>query len=59
MEAANPPLASTPGKIEVVEFFWYGCPHCYACEPAIEEWSKRLPNDVSFRKVHVPKRRAA
>ncbi|MGE1135145.1 thiol:disulfide interchange protein, partial [Bacillus velezensis] len=28
--ALNPPLASTPGKIEVIEFFWYGCPHCYA-----------------------------
>lgn len=28
-------LPTTPGKIEVVEFFWYGCPHCYAFEPAI------------------------
>jgi len=49
----NPPLPSTPGKIEVVEFFWYGCPHCYAFEPAVEAWSKQLPADVSFRKVHV------
>lgn len=49
----NPPLAATPGKIEVVEFFWYGCPHCYAFEPAIEAWSKQLPADVAFRKVHV------
>lgn len=46
-------LPPTPGKIEVVEFFWYGCPHCYAFEPAIEEWAKKLPADVAFRKVHV------
>jgi len=46
-------LPSTPGKVEVVEFFWYGCPHCYAFEPAIEAWAKQLPADVAFRKVHV------
>ena len=46
-------LPTTPGKIEVVEFFWYGCPHCYAFEPAIEAWVKQLPADVAFRKVHV------
>jgi thiol:disulfide interchange protein DsbA len=49
----NPPLPSTPGKIEVVEFFWYGCPHCFAFEPAVEEWAKKLPADVVFRKAHV------
>lgn len=47
------PLPTTPGKIEVVEFFWYGCPHCYAFEPAIEAWAKQLPADVVFRKAHV------
>jgi len=46
-------LPTTPGKIEVIEFFWYGCPHCYAFEPAIEAWAKQLPADVAFRKVHV------
>jgi thiol:disulfide interchange protein DsbA len=46
-------LPTTPGKIEVVEFFWYGCPHCYVFEPAIEAWSRQLPADVAFRKVHV------
>ena len=46
-------LPQTPGKIDVVEFFWYGCPHCYAFEPQIEAWSKQLPPDVAFRKVHV------
>ena len=51
--AINPPLPGTPGKIEVVEFFWYGCPHCFAFEPAIEAWTKNLPTDVVFRKAHV------
>ncbi len=49
----NPPLGTPPGKIEVIEFFWYGCPHCYAFEPFIESWTKQLPSDVAFRKVHV------
>ncbi|WP_457389812.1 thiol:disulfide interchange protein DsbA/DsbL [Roseateles sp. P5_E1] len=49
----NPPLPTTPGKIEVIEFFWYGCPHCKVFEPAIEAWAKQLPADVAFRKVHV------
>jgi len=47
------PLPTTPGKIEVVEFFWYGCPHCYALEPMLREWVKQLPADVAFRRVHV------
>jgi len=41
------------GKIDVVEFFWYGCPHCNAFEPMLDAWSKRLPSDVAFRRVHV------
>ncbi len=39
-------------KVEVVEFFWYGCPHCYALDPIIEDWKKNLPEGVAFR--HVP-----
>jgi thiol:disulfide interchange protein DsbA len=35
----------------VVEFFWYGCPHCYNLEPYIESWLKKLPADVEFRRV--------
>ena len=46
-------LPSPDKKIEVVEFFWYGCSHCYSFEPAIEAWSKRLPPDVAFRQVPV------
>lgn len=39
------------GKIEVLEFFWYGCPHCYRFNPVLEEWRKNLPDDVVFRPV--------
>jgi protein dithiol oxidoreductase (disulfide-forming) len=38
-------------KIEVVEVFWYGCPHCYDFEPFIERWLKELPEDVEFRRM--------
>src|SRR5450759_2372298 len=41
------------GKIEVVEFFWYSCPHCNAFEPSFEAWSKRVPKDVLVRSVPV------
>ena len=41
------------GKIEVVEFFWYNCPHCNAFEPTLEAWIKRVPKDVSVRRVPV------
>lgn len=49
------PLAVTApaGKVEVVEFFWYGCPHCNAFEPMLDAWTKKLPADVSFRRVPV------
>jgi thiol:disulfide interchange protein DsbA len=48
----NPPLpVESKGKIEVVEFFWYGCPHCYNLEPHIETWLKKLPADVEFRRI--------
>ena len=54
--SVNPPAPTDapPGRIEVVEFFWYGCPHCYAFEPVLKEWIAKLPADVAFRKVHVP-----
>ena len=43
----------TSGKIEVVEFFWYGCPHCNQFEPALDAWQKQLPADVAFRRMPV------
>ena len=41
------------GKIEVVEFFWYNCPHCNTFDPLLESWIKRLPADVVVRKVPI------
>jgi thiol:disulfide interchange protein DsbA len=38
-------------KIEVVEFFWYGCIHCYNLEPYLESWLKKLPADTQFRRI--------
>jgi thiol:disulfide interchange protein DsbA len=38
-------------KIQVLEFFWYGCIHCYNLEPSLESWVKTLPPDVEFRRV--------
>ncbi len=46
-------LPTPPGKIEVIEFFWYGCPHCFVFDPTLEAWVKQLPADVSFRRLHV------
>jgi protein dithiol oxidoreductase (disulfide-forming) len=45
--------AAEAGKIEVIEFFWYGCPHCNVFEPALEAWVRKLPADVVFRRVPV------
>ena len=39
----NPAPVPGHGKIDVVEFFWYGCPHCHALEPALDVWSAKLP----------------
>jgi len=50
---AEPAPAGPPGKIEVIEFFWYECPHCNAFEPALEAWTKQQPEDVAFRRVPV------
>lgn len=41
------------GKIEVVEFFWYSCPHCNTFEPALEAWMKAAPKDLQIRRVPV------
>jgi thiol:disulfide interchange protein DsbA len=48
------PTDAEAGKIEVIEFFWFGCPHCYSLEPLINAWAKKLPSDVVFRRQHVP-----
>ncbi|MBV8501030.1 MAG: thiol:disulfide interchange protein DsbA/DsbL [Paucibacter sp.] len=48
----NSPQPTPPGKIEVVEFFLYSCPHCYALDPFLQQWSRQVPADVSFKRVH-------
>jgi thiol:disulfide interchange protein DsbA len=48
----KPPLhVESEGKIEVLEFFRYGCIHCYNLEPKLDAWLKTLPKDVQFRRV--------
>ena len=51
LKTAQPTEAAT--RIEVIEFFWYRCPHCYALEPDLESWVAGLPSDVRFRRVPV------
>lgn len=50
LERAQP--APQDGKVEVIEFFSYGCPHCYQFEPYVQEWKKTKPDNVEF--IHVP-----
>jgi thiol:disulfide interchange protein DsbA len=49
----NPVPVETGKKIEVIEFFSYGCPHCGEFEPILQNWLKTLPADVAFRRVPV------
>jgi thiol:disulfide interchange protein DsbA len=52
MEIKPPvPVDGAPGKIEVIEFFWYGCIHCYNLEPRLEAWLKKLPSDAEFKRI--------
>jgi thiol:disulfide interchange protein DsbA len=50
---ANPQPVETGRKIEVIEFFSYGCPHCAELEPFLETWLAKAPQDVAFRRVPV------
>ena len=50
-ELPNALPTESGGKVEVLEFFWYGCIHCYNLEPPLEAWLKKLPADVQFRRV--------
>jgi thiol:disulfide interchange protein DsbA len=47
------PTEAAGGKIEVVEFFWYSCPHCNRFEPQLQEWVKKIPKDVVLRRAPV------
>src|SRR5215204_2738045 len=50
----TPPQSTTnPGKVEVIEFFSYGCPHCYALQPQVVKWAAALPANVAFVRIPV------
>ncbi len=52
VEPALPPLDGNSGKkVEVIEFFYYGCPHCYNLQPALKAWLKNAPKDVEFKRM--------
>lgn len=46
-----PQATAQADKIEIVELFWYGCPHCYQFEPTLHEWTAALPADVTFTRM--------
>ena len=50
-ELATAQTTDAADKLEVLEFFWFGCPHCYNFEPVLEPWIKKLPKDVQFRRI--------
>ena len=50
----SPQRTADPERVEVLEFFWYGCPHCFQFEPHISEWSKTKPDNVDFITVAPP-----
>lgn len=52
LQTAGPVTLPTPDKkVEVIEFFWYGCSHCFTFEPIVEAWAKRVAPDVHFRQL--------
>ena len=51
IESHTPDTSKGNEKIEVVEWFWYGCPHCYHLEPELNKWLKKLPEGVSFKRI--------
>lgn len=50
---SQPQQTDAPGKIEVTEFFFYGCPHCNLLDPLITAWVKKQGSAISFKRVHV------
>jgi protein dithiol oxidoreductase (disulfide-forming) len=47
------PVSTPPGKVEVVEGFWYGCGHCYALEPRLQAWEKSKPDWIVLKRTPV------
>ncbi len=55
-EEINPPqnTVTDTGQVEVLEYFWFGCPHCFAFEPAINKWAEEKPDHVNFIREAPP-----
>lgn len=52
VDPVQPPLdGKASGRVEVVEFFYYGCPHCYNLQPVLKAWLKNAPKDIDFRRM--------
>lgn len=51
VQLGTPQPVASEDKTEVIEFFWYGCPHCYHLEPNINAWLKNKPDNVEFIRV--------
>jgi len=49
----SPQPVDSGNKVEVLEFFQYSCPHCYAFNPDLEPWRKKLASDVDYRRIHI------
>ena len=49
----KPVVTSDPSRVEVLELFWYGCPHCDTLDPALKAWALKLPSDVLFTRMPV------
>lgn len=50
---SKPVVTADPAKVEVVELFWYGCPHCDSLDPSLKAWAGQLPDDVTFAPMPV------
>lgn len=50
---AKPVVTLDPARVEVLELFWYGCPHCDMLDPALKAWAQQLPSDVLFTRMPV------
>lgn len=51
VEVPAQPTSAKRGQVEVLEFFWYRCPHCFHLEPELNAWLKKVPKNVVFKRV--------
>lgn len=56
---SSPQSTRTGGKVEVIEFFWYDCPHCNAMVALIEPWAKHQRNNIAFKRIPVARNEGA